>query len=576
MDLKLIIKLVKKSYPFMRPYMLRNIIAIVLNQLSMVLVLLVPLLIKILVDDILMTQNFNQLILFGIAMFGIYLLSNVFAFLSNYIYANFAESFVIDARNLLYDKLLNMKMSFFIKEKVGNIVSRLRDDAAEIHSLLSFILDKILINIVKVIIIFIILFKMNFYLALISIITIPIFIFVNNFFSQKLREQSHITRQYFADLMSFFMNSFSKIILIKNFCYENQEKEKHNVISKKLRHSMIRGEILGYLVMEVTRLVTNFSGVIILTLGGYMVLKGKLTVGELIAYYTYLKLIYDPILDLTRSTALINRTIAGMERYFEYFELDELEEKDKGIEVPFTGDIKLENVSFKYIDEPIYTGVNLQIKPKEKILILGKSGQGKTTLAYLLKGFYQPQRGEILLDGYNIQQINLVSLRKNIGYLPQEAFIIDGTIRENLTCVKEDATEEEMWWALDQAQIGDYIRTQLKNGLDEVLSNNGSSLSGGQRQRISIARLFLQNPKIIIFDEIFTGLDLETEKYIWNNIKKFIKDKTALFISHKIVEPNYFDSFCLVKNNKIIKFSSFAELEQEESYFAYLEDSKVS
>lgn len=561
MDFKLIKSLIIKSFPFIKPYMFQNILAILLNQIAMVSTLLIPLAIQYLVDDVLISQKYDQLVLVGIAMCAMYLVGNVLSFLSNYIYAQFAETIVIDARNALYERLLDMKMSFFTKEKIGDIVTRLKDDVGEIHTLLSFVLDNILINVVKILVIFIILFRMNFTLALMAVITIPIFMGLNKYFSVRMRNQTRKTRQYFSDLVSFFINSFSKIILVKNFCCENQELSKHNKLSGELKRSMILAEIFGYLLSGITALVVNFSSVLILWVGGIAVIKKTLTIGELIAFYTYLKQIYDPILNLTVCFTQINRAVTGMERYFSYYERVEIENKGAGAQVNLKGDILLQDVDFKYNDETqIFENLTLDIRSNEKVLLLGKSGQGKTTLSYLLKSFYQPTQGQIRIDGMDINEINLTSLRMNIGYLPQEAFILDGTVRDNLKCVKLNATDEEMWEALEKAEIADVVRTQLRNGLDDDLGMNGSCLSGGQKQRISIARLFLQNPNIIFFDELLTGLDSETETRVWNNIKTFVKDKTIFFITHKVIDPQFFDSIYVLENKKLIKYPSYQDV----------------
>lgn len=541
----------KKTYPFVKPYMLENICSMICLIASSACFLIIPYLIKVLIDDVLIKQDWARLNWFGLVLLVAVVTGNLFRFLTSYLFANFSEKIAIDARKHLFTKLIHYDLIFFQKHQLGDLVSRLRDDANVLHSLFSFIISSLLNNLFHIIFVLIIILRMNLTLGLIVFLSIPIYIWINKHFSKILRLNAHKARQEISRLMNFIYDIFSKVLLIKNFVQEKSETKKLVSISNNLKNLAVKGEVSGYIASSTTQLTTQIVGVIVLYLGGIYVLNQRLTPGSLLAFYTYLGNLFGPILTLTKSNLQINQVLAGVERYFEYLDSPPLvEDLDRGICLhDVQGKISFKNVHFKYDKEPIISNLNLEIAPREKVAILGKSGIGKTTLALLIKRFFEPQAGKILLDDHHLENLKIGQLRQIIGYLTQESYIVNGTIRENLTLGNSDIDEKKIWRALEIAELKDFIKN-LPDKLETILENNGAQLSGGQKQRLSIARVILKNPPIVIFDEAFNHLDVETEQKIWHNFKLWLKDKTAIFITHNLLEPDYFDRLILV-NKKI-------------------------
>lgn len=558
MNFKIYMEYVKKTFPIVKKHIIKNIGYILLSQIAALLTLTIPLLTKSLIDDVLLTSNYGRLVGVLCMMGGVFLTSAVLGFVSNYYGTIFTESAAIEAREKLYKKILKMNMRFFTTEKVGNMTSRLHEDSNYIHGLIAYMLDSVIKNVLTLIVITIIIFKLNWILAVISLITLPVFVVSNSIFNKKLRIQSYVIREKRNQIMNFFINSFSKILIIRNFNCEERENIKHKELSRDYKQEAIKGEMIGYAANILVGILSNINTLVTLGVGGYFVMKGEITLGALIAFNSYLKHIYNPIIRLSRTMSASSRVMASIKRYFEYYDRDEMEIDGTEKDVNFEGDLIFKEVGFSYDDNAVYEGMNLNIKGNEKVLILGESGIGKSTLSYLLKRFYVVDSGEIRIGDVPINHIGLKHLRANIGYLSQEAFLVDGTIKENMAMAKEQVFDEEIIDALKKARIYDYIK-ELPNGLNEYVGNNGANLSGGQRQRLSIARLFIQNPPVVVFDEIFKGLDVKIENEIWGVLQEFCKEKTTIFISHKIKDPEYFDKICMTENRIIKCYTGYEE-----------------
>ena len=551
----------KKTFCFVKPYIAEIVISILSLVAGSACFLVLPYLLKILIDDILVKGNISNLYIFCLCTLGVVVLGNCLNFLARYLFANFSEKIAIDARKNLFTRLIHYELSFFQHHQLGDLVSRLRDDSSMVHSLFTFVIATLVTNFFNLIFVFVILFKMNVKLSIIVLISIPVYICINNYFSKILRINAHKTMAERGRLMTFIYDIFSKVLVIKNFVQEKAQITKLVTISNNLKVLAVKGEVSGYMASSMTQLTTQFVGVLVLFLGGLDAIHGHFSPGSLIAFYTYLGNLFGPILTLTQSNIQINQIIASVERYFEYLDNPpRVEELNAGYPLEqVAGHISFDHVSFGYGTETVLADITLDIAPQEKIALLGKSGIGKTTMALLLKRFFEPTEGQILLDGQNIQNIPLEQLRKHIGYLTQDPYIINGTIRNNILLgAHTEVTDQQIWAALELAELKEFI-LDLPEQLDTVLENNGARLSGGQKQRLSIARILLSNPEIVVFDEAFSHLDIETEQRIWENFKVWLQDKTTIFITHKLWDPDYFNRLVLI-NRSIQSMGHFSEL----------------
>lgn len=554
--MKNVLRLSKKTYAYVRPYMTLNILSIILNQTSSILVLMLPLALKYLIDDILSIGDWGKLPYFACIIAIIIVGSQITDLGANIIYAKFSETAFSDARNELFSKLIKKKLCFFDKKSDGDLISRIMQDSSNIHVLLSYLLDKFLTNFVKIIVITVVIFKIDIKLAIISMITVPIFFILNKTFTNKLRSSINDTREYQAKLTDFYITNFRNIKLIKNFSSEEFECKKGNELNESSKKIQIKTEILGYFMTSTMGIVTSLNQLLVLIIGGIEISNGVMTIGGLIAFNTYLAYMYTPFVQITSAYSELNRAIIGLERFFEYNGDEYVENLNDGEVCGITeGEIKIEKLNFYYNkDKKILDNANLKVNSGEKILIEGQSGNGKSTLVSLLKRFYSISDNCIFIDGKEINSINIKSLRDNIFYLSQDNMFFDGTIRENFKRINASVTDEEIHEALNKACINDLICSKENDGLDTTMSKNAGTFSGGQKQRLSLARVFVQSSKIIIFDEPFNGIDKLTVEKIWCNLKDIFKDKTVIIIDHNFQHRDYFDRIFNLEDGKIHNF----------------------
>lgn len=540
---------IKKLFPYVKPFIGQNILSLLLIQISTLLSLATPLLLKYFIDDVLPARDLGMLTNFGLVFTGVVVASTLFGLGSTILYANLSEKITIYAREKLFTKLIYYKMSFFDRIQIGDLVARLRDDVGYIHTLVSYVVNTILNNLLKVVFVLFVLWRMNYQMTLILIASIPIYLFINKYFGSKVQKQVTIYRSYISKIMTFFYDVLNKVFLVKNYHYESPLVSEHKELSEKMKKISVKTETTGYLAHSLTSMVILLTTGLILWISGYLVYKGEaLTIGEVVAFFTYLNQIFPPVRELASSNIHIKRSMVSINRFFEYIDLDTTYQEDISDSnsdfaetYQVKGNIKFDKVSLAYKDEPILKDLSLEIKSGEKVIIYGRSGSGKSSLVKLLKQFYAINEGDILLDGTSLQNYPLGLIRGQIGYLPQESQLLEGTIADSLRLGKQDATEAEMWAALKIAHLDEFIRS-LPEKLDTPFSNNASTMSGGQKQRMAIARLVLQNPKIVIFDEAFANIDVASQEIIFDNFQEWYQEKTVIFISHEWLDPKYFNA----------------------------------
>lgn len=440
-------------------------------------------------------------------------------------------------------------MRFIDKTSEGDIISRLMNDSGYLHTMLSYIISQFLVDGFKIIAVFVILFSMNYIFAFIALLTVPVFLWLNKNYGEKLKDQATISRKYNTELTNFYINSFKNIKLIKNFNNEEFECQKSEEINKKMKEIQISTEFTGYFMHSMMQICTNINQLIILCAGTYAIYYGKLTVGGLIAFNSYLSHIYSPFLNITNTYSVLNRTIVCVERFFEYNNEDNLEDFKSGEKHNINeGKIGFSNVDFSYKDELILKNASFIINSKDKVLLSGKSGNGKSTIFSILKRFYPINSGLIFVDDKNINTMNLKDLREQILYISQDNMFFEGSIRENFKRINDDLSDEEIWQALYKAKIDEVIKKSEREGLDTILFKNANKFSVGQKQRLNLANLFVQNQKIVILDEPFTGIDKLTVDIIWENMKSFLENRTVIFVDHNFEDKSYF--------NRILKLES--------------------
>ncbi len=468
-----------------------------------------------------------------------------------------------DMRTDLFKHLQTLSIDYFDNIKTGHIMSRAVSDLSHISELAHHGPEDLFLSLIMIIGSFIILFNIEWRLTLIIYSFLVILII---YAVIKRRSMSEVYRQVrikIADVNAQLENSISGIRVAKLFTNEEFEMEKFDVGNREFNKS----REMAYKVMaefySTIIFMSNFLNLLALGLGGYFVFQKILNIGDLVAYILYINFFLQPIRRLANFTEQLQEGMSGFERFIELMNIKpSIRDKDNAIELKnVKGEIEFQNTSFSYKkeEEKVLSDINLVIEPGKTLALVGPSGAGKTTICHLILRFYDVNNGAILIDGNNIKDISLHSLRENIGMVQQEVFLFTGTVGENILYGKPDSSWEDVIQAAKDANIHDFIES-LPDGYNTYIGEKGLQLSGGQRQRISLARAFLKNPPILILDEATSALDTESETIIQNSIEKLTKGRTVLVIAHRLSTIRNADEIIVLTSRGIVEQGTHEEL----------------
>jgi ATP-binding cassette subfamily B protein len=461
-----------------------------------------------------------------------------------------------------YNHVIKLPMNFFGTRETGEIISRF-NDASKIRDAISGSTLTMMIDSLMVIIGGIILYTQNHLLFGITIVPVILYAVIVWAFNKPLNRINRETMENNAKLTSYLVESLNGIETVKAFNGETKvcfETEKRFI---KLTKSVFKNGWLNNLQGSIKGTVKSIFGTVVLWCGAYQVLKGNILIGQLLTFNALLAYFLGPIERIINLQSTLQTAIVAADRLGEILDLELEKSKDEDKKIcpsNLKGIIEFKNVDFRYGTRQLtLKNINITIKPGEKIALVGESGSGKTTLAKLLMNFYQCEKGEVLINGYNIKDINIEALREKIAYISQGIFLFSGTIKENLNFGLEKLTMEEMIDACKKAQIHDYINS-LPLRYDTLLEENASNLSGGQKQRLAIARAILKKPEILIMDEATSSLDSITEKAIERTISEFSKNITTIIIAHRLSTIMRCDSIYVIDNGAVIESGNHYEL----------------
>lgn len=517
---------------------------------------------QVLVDEVL---KYNLLTSLHVLSIG-FIILNIFKILLNAFRSQLliylAQRIDIPLMLGYYEHVINLPMNFFGTRKVGEIISRF-NDAYQIREAISSATLTVMIDTLMAVAGGIILFTQNHLLFEITIIPVILYTIIVLVFNKPIKDINRKNMENNSKITSYLVESLSGIETIKSFNAErevNGETEKRFI---KLMKSSFKTGWLHNLQGSIEGTVKSIFGVVILWVGAYECILGALSVGQLLAFNSLLAYFLEPIENLINLQGQLQTAVVAAERLGEIFDLElekSVEENKKINPSTLNGKIEFKNVDFRYgTRKLILKGLNLTINYGEKIALVGESGSGKTTLAKLILNFYQCEKGEVLINGYNIKDINIEALRNKIAYISQDIFLFSGTIEENLLFGQEDIDFEKVVDACKLAKIHDFINEQPLR-YKTMIEENGSNISGGQKQRIAIARALIRNPEILILDEATSSLDSITEKAIEKTLYEFSKDTTTIIIAHRLSTIMKCDKIYVMDKGEIIECGSHCEL----------------
>ena len=479
-----------------------------------------------------------------------------------FITSELGQRLIYDMRNQLYAHIQRFPLQYFENTKTGDIMSRLMNDVnsleqAIVGPVITFITDMFKFGWILYFCL-----KLDWQLTCIALFVCPFISLCTYNFGKRIRKVFRSLRDKTAELNSLIQDNISGIRVIAGFAKEAEEMERFRNKNYENYNLYVRILKLVSTLRPVVDLITETGAVVVICLGGYKVLQGELSAGTFVIFFPYLQMMYGPITGLTRFYNQVQRAIASTERIFEILDTPcDLKDAPNAIDLPpVRGIVEFRHVHFMYNQgKEVLTDININARPGQMIAFVGPSGSGKTTFTKLIPRFYDPTKGDILIDGYNIKGVKLHSLRKQMAMVLQEPFLFNDTVKANIAYARSDASDEEIEDAARAANAHDFI-VELPKGYDSVIGERGVKLSGGQKQRIAIARAILANPRILILDEATSSVDSETEQLIQNAIYRLVKNRTTFVIAHRLSTILHADLIVVLEKGHIVETGLHHEL----------------
>ena len=565
--------MLRRFFAYYRPYRFLFCLDMGAAVLSSVLSIFFPALTRELLRTWIPNQIWRSMVICFIAMFAIYAVQACFTYIRirwGHQLGVYVEN---DMRKDLFSHLQKLSFGYYDHTKTGHLMSRMTNDLFQIAEVAHHCPEDSLISVATIVGAYIVMFSYSVPMALISLFPFPFLIVWGMVFGRKQKRVSREVRSHVADVNANVENSVQGIREVKSFTSESFQKglfdNSNNDLAKsrKKQYSVMAAYQTGMGWLRNMYYFTTVAG------GSYLIYKGFIQSYDLVAFLLYVSVVLEPIDRLINFVEQLSQGIAAFERFTEIMDVDpSIKDDEDATELKVTeGSISYKNVRFTYDtkDGEVIGDISFDIKGGTTVAIVGDSGAGKTTTASLLPRFYEIDSGLITIDGQDIRKVTQRSLRQNIGFVQQNVFLFDADIRENLRYGNPDATDDQMFAALDAANIGDFVRS-LPNGLSTPVGEHGTRLSGGQKQRISIARVFLKNPPILIFDEATSSLDNESEHLIQEAFKRLSAGRTSIVIAHRLTTIREADKIIVLDKGKVIEAGTHESLLAAGGHYAKL------
>ncbi len=538
--------------------------------------LVMPLMLKVIIDRVLVNNQLNFVFIILVTILLIYTIREIFFYVSRYMIFYISQRILFNVRTKLFRHLQNLSLQFYEEYRTGKLISNIITDVAALQQMVSASMVNLAVNLLMIVFIVGVLFVMNPILALISLVLIPLQLANFMYFRTKIKRGWMDLREKMSEISANLAETLNGVRVVKSFAKERTETR--NFVSN-LRPAMdvsmdvnMKG-VFQWMICEAVNIICLSATI---GLGSYMVLKNKMTIGSFVAFYTYLGMLINPIVQLSNLITIISQGMGSASRIIKLLDtIPDIRECENPIKLKtLKGNIKFKNVNFGYSGKTVVKDFTLDIKTGKKVALVGPSGSGKSTIANLILRFYDIKSGKILVDNHDLRQLGIESYRNHVGIVLQEAFLFSGTIAENISYgAKREVTREEIEQAGHKANLHEFIGN-LENGYDTEIGENGTSLSGGQKQRVAIARAILRDPKILILDEATSALDTISEFLVQEALDNLMKDRTTIIIAHRLSTIKNADMIVVMEAGEIKQTGSHDDLIKEDGIYCRMYQSQ--
>ncbi|EGJ38574.1 ABC transporter ATP-binding protein [Streptococcus sanguinis] len=499
------------------------------------------------------------------------------SYYSNYFMTNAVQATIRDLRNELSHKINRIPVSYFDKHQFGDLLGRFTSDVEAVSNALQQSFLQVINAVFTLMLVIVMVLVLNLQLGIIVVISIPITYLSARFIVKKSQPYFKQQADALGAMNGFVQENLTGFNILKLYVREESSQEDFRQITQNLQKVGFKASFISGLMMPVLNVISDLTYLLLALLGGLQVIAGRLTVGNMQAFVQYVWQINQPIQNLTQLAGQLQSAKSSLDRIFQVLdEADEVNDKTEKLEQDLTGQVSFKDVDFQYVaDKPLIRNFNLEVKPGEMVAIVGPTGAGKTTLINLLMRFYDVTKGAITVDGHDIRHLSRQDYRKQFGMVLQDAWLYEGTIKENLRFGNLQATDEEIVEAAKAANVDHFIRT-LPGGYNMEMNQESSNISLGQKQLLTIARALLANPKILILDEATSSVDTRLELLIQKAMKTLMQGRTSFVIAHRLSTIQEADKILVLKDGQIIEQGNHESLLADKGFYYDLYQSQFS
>ena len=554
---------------FLKKYRVRMIVGLILVFITSLLVLINPQISGMIVDEVIEGQHYEKLGILLLIMIGVTLVRSLLRFTFLMCFESSSQGLVYDMREEAYRKLMKEDFNFFNKNRTGDLMSRQTGDMDAVRHMVSHVIYFSFENILVFLMALVMIFSVNVKMALCMLIVLPFTLAVTLSQRRHIKPAFDRVRDCFSSLNAFAQETIAGNRVVKAFAKEDYELEKFDRENDGYRDAQLNAALIWMKYIPMFEILSQCLTIILMIMGGFMVIDGEMTIGNMVTVNGYLWMLNSPLRQAGWIINDLQRFLTAIEKIYKVYTTEpDIKQPEHVVEKrKLKGSVTFDHVNYYTNDDTVLKDISFHVEPGQTVGIIGATGSGKSSLINLICRFYDVNQGRVLVDDIDVRNLNLQTLRGNIGIAMQDVFLFSDTIEGNIAYGNPDCTFEQVQAAAKIANADEFIR-EMPEGYDTIIGERGVGLSGGQKQRISLARAILKDPSIIILDDTTSAIDMETESLIQNELKKISDERTVFIIAHRISSIIHADQILVLDNGRLVERGTHEQLLAKKGYYS--------